>query len=207
MPTLWRRIAWFVGFAFALALAICLRSLGFDWLKVIIVLLGTWLLFSFTISQVCAALPLRNASKKPPKVADYIERLEKHTPPILREFEKLHARFHRCVIDTSWLPADKQRMVEILKFAWTRAKDDMARARLEKDWMFLSQFQYGVGETPIQVFSKRSVIPPRQSKEQKYWLRMVSAERDFLAREWDQFKQAHSPQSVGPSGATSEGPP
>ncbi len=207
MPIAWRRITWFVGFAFALALAIYLRSLGFDWLKVIIVLLGTWLLFSFTISHVCAALVLRNASKKPPKVADYIERLEKHTPLILREFEKLHARFHRCVIDTSWLPADKQRMVEILKFAWPRAKDDKARARLEKDWMFLSQFQYGVGETPIQVFSKRSVIPPRQSKEQKYWLRMVSAERDFLAREWDQFKQAHSPQSVGPSGATSEGPP
>jgi hypothetical protein len=108
-----KRIAWFVGFAFALALAICLRSLGFDWLKVIIVLLGTGLLFSFAISQVCAALPLRNASKKPPKVADYIERLEKHTPPILREFEKLHARFHKCVIDTSWLPADNQRMVEI----------------------------------------------------------------------------------------------
>jgi len=202
MPIAWIRITRFVGFTFALASAIYVRSLGFDWLKVAIVLLGTWLLLPFIISQACTVLLFRNASKKVPKVADYIERLEKNTPPILKEYAKLHAKFPGCVIDISRLPADKQRMVEVLKFAWLKAKDDKVRARLEKDWLFLSQFQNGVGDTPIRVLPKRSAkIPPRQLER---WLKMISAESEFLARECAHFKQAHSPQSACPSGATSE---
>jgi hypothetical protein len=188
MPTAWRVIAWSFGLVIALASAIYVRSLGFDWLKVVIALLGTWLLSSSIISHYCAALALRNVSKNVPKVADYIERLEKQTPQILKE--KLHAAFPRCVIDISWLPADKQRIVEVIKFAWLTAKDDKTRARLEGDWMFLSQFQYGVGATPIQVFSRTSAKISRwPSKEQKRWFRIVSTESKFLARECEQFKQ------------------
>jgi hypothetical protein len=168
MPIAWRVIAWFFGLVIALALAIYARSLGFDWLKVVIALLGTWLLSSSIISHYCAALALRNASRNVPKVAGYIDRLEKQTPHILKEYAKLHAEFPRCVIDISWLPADKQRIVEVIKFAWLTAKDDKTRARLEGNWMFLSQFQYGVGATPIQVFSRTSAKISRwPSKEQK----------------------------------------
>jgi hypothetical protein len=190
MPIAWRVIAWFLGFVIALASKIYVRSLGFDWLKVVIVLPGTWLLSSSIISQFCAALALRNASKNEPKVPGYIERLEKQTPQILKEYAKLHAKFPRCVIDISWLPADKQRIVEVIKFAWLTAKDDKTRARLEGDWMFLSQFQYGVGATPVLVFSRRSAkISRRPSKEQERWFGMVSTESKFLARECEQFKQ------------------
>jgi hypothetical protein len=105
------------------------------------------------IAVLCSAAP-RNASK--PNVADYIERLEKQTTQILKEYAKLHAKFSRCVIDISCLPADKQRIVEVIKLAWLTAEDDKTRVRLERHWMFLSQFQYDVGATPIQVFSRGS---------------------------------------------------
>jgi hypothetical protein len=197
MPIAWRVIAWFVALVIALALAIYVRSLGFDWLKVVIVLLGTWLLSSSIISQYSAALALRNASKNEPNVPGYIERLEKQTPQILKEYAKLNAKFHRCVIDISWLPADKQRIVEAIKFAWLTAKDDKTRARLERLWMFLSQFQYGVGAMPIRVFSRGSVKILRwPSKEQERWFRMVSTESKFLAREREQFKQTQIRQSA-----------
>jgi hypothetical protein len=79
----------------------------------------------------------RKASKKVPKVSSYVERLEEHTPSILNEYAKLHTKFPRCVIDISWLPADKQRIVEVLKFAWLTAKDEKTRVRLERYWIFL----------------------------------------------------------------------
>jgi hypothetical protein len=197
MPIALRVIAWFLGFVIALALAIYVRSLGFDWLKVVIVLLGTWLLSSSIISQYCAALALRNASKNVPKVPGYIERLEKQSAQILKEYAKLNAKFPRSVIDISCLPAEKQRIVEVIKFGWLTAKDDKTRARLERYWMFLSQFQYGVGAPPIQVFSRGSAKISRwPSKEQERWLRMVSTESKFLARECEQFKQTQIRQSA-----------
>ena len=195
VPIAWRVAAWFVGLVIASALAVYVRSLGFDWLKVVIALLGTWLLSSSIISQYGAALAPRNASK--PKVSDYIERLEKQTLQILKEYAKLHAKFPRCVIDISWLPADKQRIVEVIKLAWLTAEDDKTRARLERHWMFLSQFQYDVGATPIQVFSRGSArISRRPSKQQEHWFKMVSTESEFLARECEQFKQTQIRQSA-----------
>jgi hypothetical protein len=195
MPRRAKVVVWFLGLVIASALAIYVRSLGFDWLKVVIALLGTWLLSSSIISQYCAAAVLRNASK--PKVADYIERLEKQTPQILKEYAKLHAKFRRCVIDMSCLPADKQRIVEVIKLAWLKAEDDKTRVRLERHWMFLSQFQYDVGATPIQVFSRGSAkISRRPSKEQERWFRIVSIESKFLARECEQFKQTQIRQSA-----------
>jgi hypothetical protein len=195
VPIAWRVAAWFLGLVIASALAIYVRSLGFDWPKVVIALLGTWLLSSSIISQYCAALAPRNASK--PKVADYIERLEKQTPQILKEYAKLHAKFPRCVIDMSCLPADKQRIVEVIKLAWLTAEDDKTRAQLERRWMFLSQFQYDVGATPIQVFSRGSAKISRwPSKEQERWFTIVSTESKFLARECEQFKQTQIRQSA-----------
>jgi hypothetical protein len=197
VPIVWRRVAWFVSFAIALALAAYVRILGFGPLKVAVVLLGTWILLPFIISQAWAALVLRRASKNVSKATDYVEQLEKDMPRILQEYTKCHTDFPGCVIDTSWLPADKKRMVEVLKFAWLRTKNDEARTWLESGWQFLSWFQDGVGDTPINVLSKTPAqIPPRQlaayMKDQNRWLEIVSAESEILARECAHFKQVHS---------------
>jgi hypothetical protein len=192
MPILWRRLAWCAGFAIALMLAVWMRSRGFDWSATMSAALAT-----YVISQLCATLIVRHAQDAARKQAKCVENLEADAPRILREYATLHEDFPGCVIDSSWLPADKQKMIDVLKLTWLQAKSDHARNWVETGWQFLSWFQDGVGQTPIRVLSKTPQnIPARQlveyMEDQDRWLKLVFAEREVLAREIERFKAAHS---------------
>jgi hypothetical protein len=58
MPMHWRRMAWFVSFALAILLIYWLRGLGYGWISSLGLGLMVWVVGSFVISQLCAALIL-----------------------------------------------------------------------------------------------------------------------------------------------------
>ena len=66
-------------------------------------------------------------------VTDYAALLQKHPQHFM---------------DASWLPADKQKMIEIFKMLWLEGAEAQ-RKTVEDWWCLLSRFQAGVGAIPI----------------------------------------------------------
>jgi hypothetical protein len=64
MPMLWRRIAWFVSFAIALAAGAWMRSLDFGWPATLSVAVAIWVVLPFVISQLCAAFVLGRMNRR-----------------------------------------------------------------------------------------------------------------------------------------------
>jgi len=84
MLMLWRRIAWFVSFAIAVASAFWMRSLDFGWLTTFGIVLAVWVISSFVISQLCAAFLLVHLDKRSHRtdgLADNIVDAIKGLPP------------------------------------------------------------------------------------------------------------------------------
>ena len=64
MPMLWRRIAWFVSFAIAVACVAWMRSLDFGWPFTLGVAVAIWIILPFVISQLCAAFILMRIHRR-----------------------------------------------------------------------------------------------------------------------------------------------
>ena len=62
-------------------------------------------------------------------------------------FALLQAHPHHFM-DASWLPARKQKMIELFKTLWLAGNDEM-RKKTENWWCLLSRFQPGLGGMPI----------------------------------------------------------
>ena len=118
---------------------------------------------------------------------------------ILDAYIKLHTDFSGYVVDTSWLPADKAKMKEVLQRYWLQTTNEQVRKWLEDGWVFLAWFQDAVGPIPIDVTSKATKnVPakqfPQYMEAQDQWLELVMTEWAVLQREVDRFKQAHADQ-------------
>jgi hypothetical protein len=114
---------------------------------------------------------------------------------ILIDYSALQEDFPDCVIDTSWLPADKEKMKDVLKLSWLHATNDTARDWVATGWYLLSHFQDGVGQIPIPVYRKTPKNLPinrliDHADEQGRWFDRMFADGELLAREFDEFKQA-----------------
>jgi uncharacterized membrane protein len=64
MPMHLRRIAWFVGFATALALALWMRGAGYGWSVTIGAAVLVWIVLPLVISQLCAAFVLARIHRR-----------------------------------------------------------------------------------------------------------------------------------------------
>jgi hypothetical protein len=193
MPILWQTIAWFGNFAAALLMATWMRILGFGWPAIIIGTMATFMILPFVIGQRYATV-LTRRKRDPHNYLKCFQSLPADALQILANYSELHTDFAGCVIDTSWLPADKEKMKNVLKLSWLRANSDEARNWVETGWVLLSWFQDGVGRIPINVAAKTSAKLPIEwridyGKEKSRWLNLVFAESDALGREFDQFKQ------------------
>ena len=77
------------------------------------------------------------------------ERLTKAIPKVMRIYGALMTRYPQAILDTSKLPLPKADMKLLLKLAWLLNDDPHMRNAVEIGYMGLSQFQDGIGETPI----------------------------------------------------------
>ena len=64
MPMHWRRVAWFVSFAIALALALWIRTLGYGWSTTLGAAAFVWIALPLVISQMYAAFWLAHIQRR-----------------------------------------------------------------------------------------------------------------------------------------------
>jgi hypothetical protein len=74
-PIIWRRVAWFVGFAAAAAVAAWMRSLDYGWLAALGVAVAIWIVLPFVISQLYAAFVLGRAHSRMRGAADLMDKI------------------------------------------------------------------------------------------------------------------------------------
>ena len=99
------------------------------------------------------------------------------------------------IMDESWLPVDKKKMVEIFKISWlagnAQGNDDM-RMEVENWWCLLSHFQRGVGIVPIDIEISKDNPTVKEWYERKErvekWLGMAMSEDEKYEREIDLFR-------------------
>jgi hypothetical protein len=205
MPMPWQAITWFGSFAVALSLATWMRIQGFDWPATSLAILVTVLILPFAIGQCWTAFAARRAKDSPRgqraqrwpdgELVSGLQTLPTDALQILIDYSALVEGFPDCVIDSSWLPANKEQMKGALKLSWLQATNAVARNWVETGWYLLSHFQDDVGEIPITVFrtSPKNIPIGRHIdfiEGQGRWHQRMVADGEVLMHELDQFKQA-----------------
>ena len=105
--------------------------------------------------------------KHTPSGGEFANNAEMDATQILDAYIKLHTDYSGYVVDTSWLPADKAKMKQVLQQYWLQTTSAQIRKWLEDGWVFLAWFQDGVGPIPIDISSKvrsnaiRSLVEPQ----------------------------------------------
>jgi hypothetical protein len=104
--------------------------------------------------------------KHTPSGGESANNAEMDATQILDAYIKLHTDYSGYVVDTSWLPADKAKMKQVLQQYWHISS------------------------------KVRSNVPAKQlgqyKKIQNQWLELVMAEWGVLQQEVDRFKQANA---------------
>ena len=77
------------------------------------------------------------------------ERLTREILKVVSTYGALMTRYPQAILDTSKLPLPKTEMKLLLKQAWLLNDDPHMRDAMEIGYVGLSQFQDGIGETPI----------------------------------------------------------
>jgi hypothetical protein len=145
-------------------------------------LLGGRLMFGWLWKNKPTQISAENGSRK---------KAEEITRIVNTYVALLQAHPHH-VLDASWLPADKQTMIEIFKLSWLAGNDKM-RKDAETWWSLLSHFQPGVGPVPIDVEISKDNPTVKEWRERaarvKKWLEIAIAEDEKYGREIALFRQ------------------
>ena len=123
------------------------------------------------------------------------DRLRAVVPEILSAYAALHTKYPSAVMDASWLPVDKEQMVDVFKIAWLRAKTTEARKSIERGWLFLPFFQVGVGESPIDMRIPNDGSPGEiiaAIDRLTPWEELTAAEFRARRREIEEFRKTNS---------------
>lgn len=129
----------------------------------------TWLLYHVSLFY---HLEKENVSKEQPhSVGDVME-----------AYGKLLEKHPTSINDASLLPLPKSKMKALLKALYAQASGTEQKSLLEIGFMFLSNFQDGVGAVPID---------GRGALHDKWlvWQEASNAEAEILLAEWKRFKQ------------------
>jgi len=126
----------------------------------------------------------------------FAEKMTQEMTRIVSTYVALLKAHPHHVMDSSWLPADKQKMVELFKISWlagnARNNDEMRKAA-ENWWCLLSHFQPGVGAVPIDVEISKDNPTVREWRERQErvekWLEIAVAEDEKYEREIEAFRQ------------------
>jgi hypothetical protein len=123
------------------------------------------------------------------------EQLSQEMTRIVNTYVALLKAHPHHVMDASWLPADKQKMVEIFKISWLAANardNDEMRKAAESWWCLLSHFQPGVGAVPLDVKISKDNPTVKEWRERKErvekWLEIATTEAEKYEIEIKNFR-------------------
>ena len=120
-------------------------------------------------------------------------------------FALLQAHPHHFM-DASWLPAHKQKMIELFKILWLAGNDEM-RKKTENWWCLLSRFQPGLGGMPITFEISKGNPTAKEWREREAqvepWLETGISEEILYESEIKRFK-ARALDEVLRAGETTE---
>jgi hypothetical protein len=120
---------------------------------------------------------------------------EKTALEIVGEFAALLEKYPAAIIDVSMLPTSKTQMKQILKGLYAKEKRADFQKYLEDGFLYLSQFQEGVGAEPVNgklldgdiqstLGANRAILERLVA-----WQKLQLAEMDILLAEWRQFRK------------------
>ncbi|MGH9572240.1 MAG: hypothetical protein ACRD40_01740 [Candidatus Acidiferrales bacterium] len=98
-----------------------------------------------------------------------------------------------AIFDSKVLPLPKEEMKSAVKAAWVVATDDRIRNACEAGYIYLANFQDGVGHTPVDPSLPRDYIPERAVAILEVYSRFsgqVDVEERALAAEFKEFKNS-----------------
>jgi hypothetical protein len=114
---------------------------------------------------------------------------------ILHTYAALIKAYPDHFMDVSWLPADKQKMIEVFKLSWLLADDDKGRKIAEDWWHLLTRFQPGVGEMPLVIEISKDNPTVKEWRERKALVEPLLekgiAEDEIYEREIERFKASN----------------
>jgi hypothetical protein len=126
------------------------------------------------------------------------QQLVKKVPPqpqpsdadLLGAFGRLMERYPRALLGTARLPASKQKMKAVIKEVWRQ--EPKLRADLDIAYLYLSQFQDGIGVAVIDLHCM-GLNPLNQETVEmvEHWLaweKVSMAEMEILMQEWEKFE-------------------
>jgi hypothetical protein len=111
---------------------------------------------------------------------------------------QLHAMRQRdpsAIYDLAFLPSPKEDLKRALHIAWGLATNKEQRIAIESSYLFLAQFQTGVGAHPISGDFLAAPTPEENTRVMNRWIPWASVcdeERWTLWIEWNRFKRGES---------------
>jgi hypothetical protein len=120
---------------------------------------------------------------------------EKTVDEVLDQYSALLIKYPIEILDISMLPLPKSQMKLVLKGLYAKEKHTDFEKHFENWFLYLSKFQEGVGDKPIDAklldgVSKADIDANLATLERlSRWQRLQLAELDILSAEWKQFKE------------------
>jgi hypothetical protein len=134
---------------------------------------------------------------KPKQISS--ERMSEEMTRIMSTYIALLNAHPHHVLDESWLPADKNGMIEVFKILWLGANvQNLKEMRevTEDYWCRLSLFQLGVGGVPISFDISKDNPTVKEWHERKErvekWLKLATAEREKYGSDIEHFAKSAS---------------
>jgi hypothetical protein len=145
-------------------------------------------------AEVCTVL--NEAAAKMPELQRGGKRSAELTvTDVISAYGELLEKYPLSILDTSMLPIPKTKMKALLKTLYARASNPEQKNMLEKGFMFLSNFQDGVGATPISgklsTGDAKANLKANMAILEKWmpWEKLSFAEMEILLSEWTRFKE------------------
>jgi hypothetical protein len=113
----------------------------------------------------------------------------------IEAFGVMMERYPTAILDTSKLPLPKADMRRVFMDTWLAQTDEKMRTFLEIAYIHLSQFQDGVGDSPIDCKVPSDADPKKKMAVLEPYIRFSSAvteEAESLRIEFEEFKRRRS---------------
>jgi hypothetical protein len=120
---------------------------------------------------------------------------EKTVREVVSTYGELLEMYPVAICDTAMLPIPKAKMKELMKALYSKATNAAEQHHWEQGFMYLANFQEGVGSTPVddplQTAKTPQAIVAAEASLDRWmkWQKLALAEMDLLLDEWRAFKE------------------